>query len=67
MEQTQITEEQVLKFLKEKQAEELEADKALTQELIDLAASKGRQIIAVIQTHQNGLVASAVWGVQKTQ
>lgn len=61
----QITEEQVLQYLKEKQSQELELDKEVTQKLIDLAASYGRQIIAVIQTHQNGFVASAVWGVQK--
>ena len=63
----EITEDQVKEFLQKKQQQELEIDKALTQELIDLAASKGRQIIAVIQTLQNGMIASAVWGVQKIQ
>jgi hypothetical protein len=60
-----VTKEQVLEYLKEQAEKELEEDKLITQELIDLAASKGRQIIAVIQTHQNGLVANAIWGVQK--
>jgi len=61
----EITEEQVKEFLKQKQQQELEEDKTLTQELINLAASRNRQIIAIIQTHQNGMIASAIWGVQK--
>lgn len=60
-----ITEEQVKEFLKQKQQEELAEDKALVEEINALAASKGRQIIAVIKTHQNGLIANAIWGVQK--
>lgn len=61
----EITEDQVKEFLQKQYQKELEEDKALVEELTKLAASKGRQIIAVIQTHQNGLIANAVWGVQK--
>jgi hypothetical protein len=60
-----VTQEQVIEFLKEQAKIELEEDKELTQQLIDLAASKGRQIIAVVQVLNGGLVANAVWGVQK--
>lgn len=61
----EITEDQVKEFLQKQYEKELEEDKSLVEELTKLAASKGRQIIAVIQTHQNGLIANAVWGVQK--
>lgn len=62
---TEVTKEQVMQFLKQEQQQELKEDKALVEELTKLATSRGRQIIAVIQTHQNGLIANAVWGVQK--
>jgi len=61
----ELNDELVMEYLKQKQQKELEEDKALVEELTKLAASKGRQIIAVIQTHQNGLIANAIWGVQK--
>lgn len=61
----EITKEQVQEYLKQEYQKELEEDKQLVRDLIELAASRGRQIIAVIQTHQNGLIANAIWGVQK--
>ena len=61
----EITEDQVKEFLQKQYQKELEEDKDLVAEINALVASKGRQIIAVIQTHQNGLIANAVWGVQK--
>ena len=61
----EITEDQVKEFLQKQYQKELEEDKALVEEINVLVASRGRQIIAVIQTHQNGLIANAVWGVQK--
>ena len=61
----EITEDQVEEFLQKQYQKELEEDKALVEEINALVASRGRQIIAVIQTHQNGLIANAVWGVQK--
>lgn len=62
---TEVTKEQVIKFLKQEQQKELEEDRLLVEEITKLAASRNRQIIAVIQTHQNGLIANAIWGVQK--
>lgn len=61
----ELNDDLVMEYLKQKQQKELEEDKALVEEINALVASKGRQIIAVIQTHQNGLIANAVWGVQK--
>lgn len=62
-----VTKEQVHEYLKQEKEKELLEDQQIAKELQELAASRGRQIIAVIQTHQNGMVASAVWGIQKLQ
>lgn len=61
----EITEEQIQEYLTKQKEKELEEDKQLVNDLVQLASSRGRQIIAVIQTHQNGLIANAIWGVQK--
>lgn len=61
----ELNDDLVMEYLKQKQQKELEEDKLLVDELTKLATSRNRQIIAVIQTHQNGLIANAVWGVQK--
>lgn len=61
-----IDREQIAReWLEEQQAAENAEDKRVFEEIVALAASRGREIIAIVQALPDGSAAIPAWGVRK--
>lgn len=61
-----IDREQIAReWLAEQQEIENDEDRRVYEELVALAASRGREIIAIVQALHDGSAAIPAWGVRK--